>query len=318
VKYRTLLLVVCATLLHCPKSHKPDVDRIEVTYLSSLYKDITSEQPLLAGIKDTEGITLGHTMTEPPYLAVLLGEFGFFDLLSETGIDYVIADPHMIELDNINYFVVPYNLGYVISNYQGIRFAILSKGKDTLTIQDQITVEIVNQRSDIMWIIDPEFLASPPMTYYFYVRNRGLADTSTAQFTANIDTLLAKRFHDCLRRLEDVLGRSVTLGTPSVKEYALSTLMVNEQVDIILYPPGLFKTEPGVAQITVMEFITAVACEQRFEKKRMSRNQIEKIQQEQSLSLYGDINDTNLVLYPSVQGRYLFDLLSFVTLPPKY
>jgi len=279
---------------------------------------MTSDRPLLAGIKDVEGITLGHTITEPRYLANLLGEFGFFELLSETGIDYVIADPRNVQLDNMNYFIVPYNLGYVISNYEGIRFAILSKGKDSLTIQDQITVEIVNQRSDIMWIIDPEFLPSPPMTYNFYVKNRGLADTSSTKFETTIDTLLAQRLHDCMRRVQDILGRSITLDTPSVKEFTLGTLMKNEEVDIILYPGDLFISEPGVTQLTIRDFITSVACEQRFEKRRMSRDQLEKTQTEDNLMIYGNINETNIVLYPTALGRPLFDLLSLVAIPPKY
>lgn len=318
MKYRTLLLIVCALILNCPKSHKPKVDRIEITYLSSLYQDIASEKPLLAGIKETEGITLGHIVTEPRYTAVLLGEFGFFDLLSKTGIDYIIADPQTINLDNVNYFIVPYNLGYVISNYEGIRFALLSKGKDSLTIQDQITVEIVNQRSDIMWIIEPGFLASPPKTYYFYVRNRGLADTSTATFTTSIDTLLAEQLHDCARRVQDILSRSITLTVPSIKEFTLSTAIANEQVDIILYPSDLFKKDLQVTTLTISDFTSAVACEQHFQKAVMSRSQVEHILEEQRFMLYGDLKDGNQVLYPAVQGKYLFEMLDLITLPPKY
>jgi hypothetical protein len=305
-------------LLNCPKSHRPDVDRIGVTYLSSLYRDIKSDKPLLAGIKDVEGITLGHTITEPRYISHLLSEFGFFELLTETGIDYVIADPRLVQLDNMNYFIVPYDLGYVISNYEGIRFAILSKGKDSLTIQEKISVEIVNQRSDIMWIIDPAFLPSPPMTYYFYVKNRALADTSTSTFETTVDTLLAHRLHDCIRKVQDILNRSVTLNGPSVKEFTLSTLKRNEAVDIVLYPPDMFKSEPGATHITIEDFITAVACEQRFETKRMSREKLEETQVKEGLLLYGEIDETNAVLYPSAFGRSLFDLLSLVTIPPKY
>jgi hypothetical protein len=318
VKYRILFLVVCALFLNCPRSHKPKVDRIEVTYLSSLYDDVKSGRPLLAGIQNIEGITLGHTITQPPYVAHLLSKFGFFDLLNETGIDYVIVDPRIVQFDNINYFVLPHELGYVISNYEGIRFAILSKGKDSLTIQDQISVEIVNQRSDIMWIIDPAFLPSPAMTYYFYVKNRALADTSTATFEATIDTLLARRLQDCVRRVQDILDRSITLNTPSVKEFTLNTLMKNEGVDAILYPSGLFISEPGVTTLTFQDFMSSVACEQRLGRKRLSRTQIEKIQAEENLIVYGNINDTNVVLYPNATGQTVFDLLSLIAIPTKY
>lgn len=318
MKYRTLALLFCAFLLYCPKRHTPDVDRIKVVYLSSLYEDIQSEKPLLAGVKDTDGVVLAHIMTQPRYLSVLLKEFGFFDLLSETGIDYIIADPGVLNLDNINYFIIPYDLGYVITNYEGIRFAILSKGKDSLTIQDQITVEIVNQRSDIMWVIDPVFLESPPMTYYFYVQNRGLADTSATPIQPVLDTLLAYKLQECAQNVQEVLARSITLGEQSIKEFTLATLAHNEEADVILYPPDMFRVEPAAEMLTIGEFMEAVACEQRFQKETMTQAQTAAVAQEHGLIVWGAPGDTNTVLYPAVHGEYLFDMLSLVVIPVKY
>jgi len=305
-------------MIHCPKKHKPDIERIEVTYLGSLYEDIGAQKPLIAGIKEVNGITLGHVITQPPYIAVLLGEFGFYDLLNETGIDYIIADPYLTNFDNVNYFLIPCNLGYVISNYEGIRFAIVSKGRDSLTIQDQIAIEIVNQRSDIMWMIDPAFLMAPPMTYYFYVQNRGLADTSAVQFETAVDTLLVQRFHDCARGIKEILERSVALGAHSIEDFTLSTLARNEDADVVLYPPVLFREDPDTNTVTIAEFINAVACEQQFYKDIMTEDQVVTWQEEHDLMFWGTLIDTNTVLYPVLQGEYLFDLLSLVTIPTKY
>jgi hypothetical protein len=318
VKYRIIILVLCVFMIHCPKQHKPSIERIEVTYIGSLYEDIMSDTPLLAGIKDREGITLGHVMTQPPYKAVLLGKFGFFELLNETGIDHVIADPNLVNLDNVMYFIIPYHLGYVIQNYGGIRFAIMSKGKDSLSIQDQIQVGIVDQRSDIMWMIDPAFLMSKPMTHCFYVQNRGLADTSTTMFQPEIDTLLVKKLKECARNVAEILGRTVTLDTFSLKEFTLRTAARNQGADVMLYPSDLFKTEPDKHILTIDEFISAVACEQRFQTDDMTSDQIMALQDDHDLGLWGALSDTATVLYPAAQGRSLFDLLSLATIPTKY
>jgi hypothetical protein len=305
-------------MIHCPKKHKPDIERIEVTYIGSLYEDIMSDTPLLAGIKDIDGVTMGHVMTQPPYITALLGDFGFFDLLNETGIDQIIGDPQLIDLDNVMYFVIPYQLGYVISNYGGIRFAVVSKGKDSLTIQDQIQIGIIDQRSDIMWIIDPAFLMSKPMTYYFYVHDRGLADTSTTVFQPVIDTLLAKKLKECAHHVREVLERTIMLETLSIEEFTLRTAARNQDADIVLYPSDLFRAEPDNNKITINEFMSAVACEQRFFKDDMTRDQIVALQDEQDLRLWGTLSDTNTVLYPAKQGKALFDLLSLITIPTKY
>jgi hypothetical protein len=305
-------------MIHCPKQHKPNVERIKVTYLGSLYDDIRTEKPLLAGIKDVEGITLGHVRTQPPYLAVLLGEFGFFDLLNETGIDYIIADPQLVYLDNVKYFIIPYDLGYVISNFEGIRFAIVSKGKDSLSIQDQIQVGIVDQRSDIKWIIEPAFLLSQPMAYYFHVQNRGLADTSATSFQTTIDTLLANRLHECAHNVQKVLEQTISLDVLTLRDFIMNTLARNEGVDIVLFPPDLFKAEPDTNIMSIKEFLSAVACEQQFQKSDMTRDQVIALQEEKGLMLWGTLCDTNSVLYPVMQGKFLFDLLSLVTIPTKY
>lgn len=318
MNYRILLLILCAFIVHCPKKYKPDVERIEVTYIGSLYEDIMSDTPLLAGIKDINGFVLGHLMTQPPYVAVLLGKYGLFELLNETGVDHVIADPHLINPDNVTYFIIPYHLGYVISNHEGIRFAIVSKGKDSLSIQDQIQVGIVDQRSDIMWIIDPSFLMSQPMTYCFYVQNRGLTDTSATMFQPATDTVLVKKLKKCAHSVQEILERTVMLDTLSIEEFTLRTVAHNQSVDVVLYPSDLFEAEPDRDILTISEFLSAVACEQRFQKDDMTRGQIMTLQDEQDLRFWGTLRDTATVLHPAAQGEFLFDLLSLVTTPTRY
>lgn len=318
MKYRLFLLVLLVISLNCPKRGTPDIDRIEVLYLSSLYDDIQQEEPLLAGIKDAKGIVLAHLITDPPFTAVLLGKLGFFDLLSQTGLDYLIVDRKTTRLDNVSYFVVPFDLGYVISNYEGIRFAILSKHKDSLTIEDLVTVEIVRQRSDIIWIIDSAFVSTPPMIYRFHIKDRSLADTSVAVFQPTLDSVLLQQVHACAKALNDIFEKTIIIDENLLSTFTLNRVAQNENVNIVLYDPALFINDLDKDILRVKDFIKAVACEQQFQTTTMTREQATALKNEHGYIQWGTLNATNSVLYPAKHGKYLFDLLSLVDIPQKY
>jgi hypothetical protein len=162
-------LLVLPFILNCPKQIVPQVEKIEVIYLSSLYDDLYRDEPFLAGVQHMEGIKIGHLITDEPFLATLLGRLGFYQLLDEYNLDFLVSDSLVYGL---SYFPIGKSMGYGISNYKNIRFAVVSMNQDSSTIADEITLSLIKQRSDVLWVLDKNFLAAAPQEVTLHITDR--------------------------------------------------------------------------------------------------------------------------------------------------
>lgn len=308
MRLRYLFLLILPLLLNCPKKYAPDVKSIEVLYVSSLYNDIYHDQPLLAGIKGLSGLKVGHLKTDPPFMSIILGRLGFYELLNETGIDFVIADSLTFWTDNINYFLIPKSMGYAIKNYEGIRFAILRKDKDTLAIDDEIQISLVKQRSDVIWIIENKLLDIAPMKISFFIKDRGLTDTTVTALNVELDSLLYLKIKAFKERLEHTLNQKTYLEEKNLKEYILCKMSQNESVNLILYPQDLFINDINRDSITLKEILNGITSEMKFSKKVMNKEQIQKLNKDKKYETWGKPKKNNNVLLPDEYGAYLFDM----------
>jgi len=308
MRSRLAVCLIIPLLLNCPKKYKPDVESIEVLYLSSLHDDIYQDKPILAGIKGVPGLKVGHLKTDPAFLGLIMGRLGFYELLNNTGIEFVITDSLTFWTDNINYFLIPKSLGYAIKNYEGIRFAILRKDKDTLTIDDEIQISLVKQRSDIMWIIDNELIDIMPVKINFFIKDRGLTDTTMATLNVKPDSSLLIEIKDFKERLEQVLNKKTSLFKETLKEYILSTTAQNEEADIILYPEELFIDHIEKDSVSLREILDHVVSEMKFTKTTMDKEQVQDLVTDKKYKMWGKLKKTNSVLRPDKFGKYLFDM----------
>lgn len=305
---RYLFLLIFPLLFNCPKKYAPDVESIEVLYVSSLYNDIYQDQPILAGIKGLPGLKVGHLKTNPPFMSIILGRLGFYELLNETGIDFVIADSLTFWTDNINYFLVPKSMGYAITNYEGIRFAILRKDKDSLAIADEIQISLVKQRSDVLWIIENRLLDIAPIRINFFIKDRGLADTTMTALKVETDSSLYGKIKEFKNKVEQTLKQKIYLEQKNLKAYILSAVSLNEGVNIILYAQGLFINDISSDSITLEEILNSVVCEMKFSKMVMNKKQIQELNKEKEYKTWGKLKKNNNVLLPDEYGTYLFDM----------
>jgi len=307
VKSNTLLLLLIALLLNCPKKYAPKVEKIEVLYLSSLYEDIYREQPYLAGLKNTPGIKIGHLHTEPPCMARLLGRLGFYQVLDEFPLDFIICDTTIY---NAHYMSIPESMGYGITNYKGIRFAILSMDKDSLTIEDEVIMTLVRQRSDVLWVIDKNLISSPPQKIDFLIEARALTDTSMSAITVTPDSTLHNKLSNFENTLDEVLSTKIGLEGERLDEYVLSKVALHDDVNIILYPDMLFLDREVKDSISIGDLLDKVQCEMKLkESHRMTKAEIEQLSKEKGYAVWGELMQNNRVSLPDTQGTALFDIL---------
>lgn len=307
MKFRTLFLGLIILILNCPTKYAPKVEKIEVIYLSSLYEDIQRDEPYLAGLKDISGIKIGHLVTEPPCMARLLGRLGFYQLLDEFPLDFVICDT---TLHDVHYMSILESMGYGIINYSGIRFAIFSKNKDSLKIEDEVTLTLVRQRSDVLWVIDKSMIFSPPQKIDFFIKARTLIDTSSSTISVVPDTALYNKVVHFRNMLNKTLSKKIYLEGQRLDEHVLSEVARHNNVNIILYPDGLFLDSEAEDSISIRELLEKVSCEMRFSKShRMTEAGIDELRKEESYKVWGELKELNTVSFPDTQGLVLFDIL---------
>lgn len=284
------------------------VSRIETIYLSSLYEDIHREKPLLAGIRDIPGIKIGYLKTEPSSIALLLEQLGFYELLNETGIDFIIGDTPMVVLNDVDYFLIPRSMGYAITNYNNLRFAILSQDRDSLTISDRIQLSLVQQRSDIFWIIDNQVFESPPKKINFVVKDRMLSDTTTTAIQTKTDTALLQRLIHFRIMVDEALSKNIYLENKKLDDYILSAVAQRAGVEVIVYPRKLFHNVIERDSMSLEEILTNVACEFKFKIIEMDKKDIVTLSKDQNYQIWGTVAEANRVLLPGDDGNYLFNL----------
>lgn len=240
-------------------------------------------------------------------MATFLSRMGFCELLNEFPIDFVISDTLIY---NAQYMSIPKSMGYGIKNYEGIRFAILYKDKDSLTIDDNIHISLVEQRSDVLWIIDNDCLDLAPMKINFFIKDRGLVDTAITVLEVDPDTVLLKKLQNFRNRLDKALSKTINLENQRLDEYILSKIALSQGVNVILYPANLFHSVVEKDSVSIKEIIKNVACELKFEKfSNMTKNEIDRLKKEKEYIVWGIPAQTNQVFLPSDSGAFLFDLL---------
>lgn len=308
------LVLVLPLLLNCPKQIVPRVAKIEVDYLSSLYEDLYKEKPLLARVGQLEGIKIGHLITDPPFMEKILGRLGFYQLLDEFALDFIIVDSPVY---GMNFFPIQKSMGYGINNYKNIRFAIVSKDKDSLTIDDEIKMSLIRQRSDVMWVLDKTVLDLGPTKIDFLIKNREFSDTSMVPIDGALDTVLLNKLYQFRQLVDEYLNKRVYLENKTLDEYILSTIALREDVNVILYPEGLFCYGIEDDSISIRNILIDVSCELKLKKAVMTKTKLLDYNEEKGYRMWGQTIKNNSVMLPvedavSVEdtdiGNYVFDL----------
>lgn len=307
MKLRYLPVFIMLVLLYCPGKYKPSVKKIDVHYLSSLYEDLYRDEPLMTGIQHDTGFVIGHLIPTYPVMTTVLGKLGFYEVLEAAGIDFVISDSALFLPRRSTCFVIPASSGYAIMNYEGVRFAIFACDQDTLDIDAEVKRAIVAQRSDILWMIDRDFLDTPPRHIQFFIENRGLADTSMTPITTVPDAGIIRRLADFRSVVERTLATPVALQGKTLSDFVLSEVTETANTNILLYPASLFRGSVTADTITLRNMIENVAFEMKYKKtSRMLRSEIQEMIQTDDYRVWGILQDTNAVLLPDQQGAFLF------------
>jgi hypothetical protein len=309
MKYRYLLLFMVPFLLNCPKRISPGSrHKIDMYYLGSLTDDLQRPDPLLAGIADVKGIKVGYLNTDRPGYALFLGRIGLYKLFNDLPLDFLVTNyPAFDE----NHLPVLKTMGYGIKNIDGIRFAMISLGKDTLTIHDQTKISLARERSDVLWVIENKTLNRPPFKMSFIVSNRALLDTNQSKIISKPDPERIKKIAAFARQLHDTLNVTVDLGNQTLTEYAFKKIALKTGAGAILYPASLIPTTVSRTPITIRDILNNVDGSMRFIKKEMTRDSLLKAQAESNYLLWGTTGKKNTVLIPGPGGDYVLDLLLY-------
>lgn len=302
----SILLLIPVLFLNCPKRMVVKTTKIEVLYLSSIYEDIQREKPFLSGIKNLNGIKVGYLNFDTPFLPQLFQRFGFYELLNEFPLDFLVTN---YPVYGYNFLSIPESLGYGIKNYKGIRFGIFSKNKDSLTISEQTKLALVKERTDVLWVIDHTSFSMPPVLIEFLARERILQDTVIRRFVLEYDSVLLHKIKNFTKPLNSILSTEVYLGNRTLKEFIFSEIKDKQGVNLIIYPPELFKEEIRKGMTTIIELLRSVNCEMKFKRTELGRVEVKKILQDKKYLFWGNIEKKNHILIPDRDGEYLFDLL---------
>jgi hypothetical protein len=261
----------------------------------------------MAGARLDTGFVIGHLIPPYPVMTTVLGNLGFFELLGSTGIDFVICDSALFYAQGHDYYIIPASSGYAIMNYQGVRFAIFTYDGDTLDIDAEVQRAIVQQRSDILWMIDRNFLNTPPRHLQFFIENRGLADTSSRAVSLVPDPDIIKQFGDFREVVERTLATKIVLQGKTLEDFLLQQVTETANADLLIYPTSLFRNSPVADTITVADMIENIAFETRFKKTtRMVKSDVQDLAQSHEYLVWGTVQDTNTVLLPDPQGEFLY------------
>lgn len=300
-----LLLLLCTVLLfNCVKKVVVKVDKIETLYVGSIYQDIYQETPASACIISPPGLKIGHTLTEPVFMEYYLQRNGLHELLNDLEFDFVITDTAIYGQE---YFNIPKSMGYGIKNYQGIRFAVVSKGKDTLAIEDEVELSLIRERSDVLWVIDDKLLNVKPTAITFYISKRALTDTSMSLIKENVDTAQISKIEKFKDKIEKELGRKVAV-MGRLDYHLFSTIAESEDVDMIIYPKNLFQMITETDSMTLLELMSNIAFEMKFMEAEMSDEEILDVCAAKDYAKWGNMKKSNSTLmFDETEGRHIFD-----------
>lgn len=199
-------------------------------------------------------------------------------------------------------------MGYAIKNHEGIRFAIMRKNKDILTIDDEIQIELVRQRSDILWIIENKLIDITPVRINFFIKDRGLTDTTMTALDIEPDSVSIIEIKNFTKMLEQTLNKKTFLHGKTLSEYIMSKIMQDQGTDMILYPQDLFIKDVKNDSISLREILNSIACETKFTKTTLDKEQVEALIKERHYKTWGKTKNQNSVVLPDDYGVYIFDM----------
>ncbi len=282
----------------------PRVHSIDVVYIGSMWDDIYRENPFSARATGHDALKIAHTLTQPSFMEYFLQQMGLHELMDELGFDFVIGDTLVYGDD---YFPISKSMGYAIKNFGGIRFAMICSAKDSLTMEDQVRLSLLRERSDILWVIDMPLLNMPPSIIKFNIDQRSLSDTSVSMIKAKDDTGRVRLIRNFRQRIDKALNTEIRLGG-RIADHVLSNIAQKEQLDVIIYPEELFVRNEEADMMSLRNLMESVTFELRFKKAEMKREQISEFCKSTGCLTWGNIKQTNTVLVPDEKtGNHMFD-----------
>jgi hypothetical protein len=306
MKFRFLLFALLPFFIYCPKRFGTGTQKVEVVYLASLSRDIELDKPVLASVPNMKGIKIGYLFFEQPFMSEFYSRLGFYRMLDDLAIDFLLTN-HPVY--GQKFLSVKKDLGYGIANYNGVRFAVFSLDRDSLTISEQTRLALVKERSDVLWFIDEKMLEKTAMRVNFVVRNRVVHDTIMSRIDAKPDTQYVRRINEFRSQLNAVLSRKWSLDNKDLADYVLARIAAKKGVNVILYPAHLIKRASGAESLTIAEFMDHVSCELKFSREEATGEEVQKLIRDNGYSAWGKIEGSNSVLLPGPAGEYVFDLL---------
>jgi hypothetical protein len=304
VKSRLLLATTLLLYLSCVAGVAPGVKSIDVVYIGSLWDDLQRESPFSATLMDTASMKIAHTLTTPLFLEHFLQRMGLYALIEDLGFDFIIGDTLIRDR---RFFPISKDLGYAIKNYRDIRFAIACSPKDSLTVQDRITLTLLQERSDILWVIDKPMLASAPAIIRFHISQRTLADTSVSAIKAKPDTTCLRRIQNFRTKIEGQLNRQVPI-MGRIDDHIFSVIADRAVVDAVIYPADIFGAIVEADSMTLGDLLQNVAFETRFSMAELSGDEIARLCATGGYRCWGTTKKLTRVLLPDpAAGKYLFD-----------
>lgn len=304
MKLRLLLASVLLISLSCTAGVVPRVSSIQVVYVGSIWEDIYREKPISAGVAEIEGIKVTHTLTDPVFMEYFLLRMGLNRLLDSLGLDFVVGDTVAYGSE---YFPIQKTLGYGIKNIGGIRFAMVCSPEESLTVKDQISISLLKERSDILWVIDKPLLAMPPSLIAFNMSQRTLSDTSVSKIRVKDNAERTRLIHDFRQRVENELNREIRIAG-RIDEHVFSVIAQREDIDVIIYPERLFTENGEAVSMNLRTLMESVAFEMKFSKTEMTPSEISEIVQNNGFLNWGKIKEKSIVLLrDEAKGNHIFD-----------
>jgi hypothetical protein len=190
-------------------------------------------------------------------------------------------------------------MGYGISNYKNIRFAVVSMNQDSSTITDEITLLLIKQRSDVLWVLNRDFLAATPQKVTLCITNRVLAETTTTSLAVTIDTLLRNKLYRFRKLVDEYLNTMIYFEEKNFDEYILSTIALRNGVNVIAYPETLFRGSIDKDSVSLNEIIDNMVCTFRFIKTDITKTALLDMLQEKKYALWGTIMNQNVAMLPA-------------------
>jgi len=262
------------------------------------------EEPISAGVAEIEGIKVAHTLTDPVFMEYFLLRMGLDELLDSLGLGFIIGDTVAYGSE---YFSIKKSLGYAIQNIGGIRFAMVCIPEESLTVQDQINISLLKERSDILWVINKPLLAMPPSLITFNVNQRTLSDTTILKIKPKDDAERTRLIHDFRQRIENELNQEIRIAG-RIDEHVFSVIAQREDIDVIIYPEELFTKTEEADSMTLRALMQSVVFETKFSKTEMTPSEISEIVQSNGFLTWGKIKEKSIVLLrDEAKGNHIFD-----------